>query len=137
MSEEQKTNLTEKTQNLIDQIKEFSVLELNELIRGLESEFKVSVANFSSGPASSKSSDESAEDKADVNKDLWLTTVGGNKIGVIKLVRELTALGLMEAKKIVDSAPALVKADIPASQFDELKSKFEGVGASVEFKLPS
>ncbi|AFN65126.1 50S ribosomal protein L7/L12 [Mycoplasma wenyonii str. Massachusetts] len=136
MSEESKSNLTEKTQNLIEQIKGFTVLELNELIRGLESEFKVSAANFSAGPATAKS-DDSAEDKADVNKDLHLVSAGGNKIGVIKLVRELTALGLMEAKKIVDSAPGLVKADIPASQFDELKAKFEAVGASVEFKLPS
>ncbi|AHC39985.1 50S ribosomal protein L7/L12 [Mycoplasma ovis str. Michigan] len=128
--------MTEKTQNLINQIKGFTVLELNELVRGLESEFKVSAANFSAGASSAKA-EESTEKKADVNKDLHLTSAGGNKIGVIKLVRELTSLGLMEAKKIVDSAPSLVKADIPASQFEELKSKFEAIGASVEFKLPS
>ncbi|AFO51912.1 50S ribosomal protein L7/L12 [Candidatus Mycoplasma haematolamae str. Purdue] len=123
------------SKEIIESIKSYSVVELNELVRELEQEFGVSAANFSAPAAGGQAAeDDSAQEAA--NKDLHLVSAGTNKIGVIKLVRELTALGLMEAKKIVDGTPALVKADIPSTQFEELKSKFEAVGASIEFKAP-
>ncbi|CCE66710.1 50S ribosomal protein L7/L12 [Candidatus Mycoplasma haematominutum] len=123
------------SKEIIASLKEFSVVELNELVRELETEFNVSATSFAA-PTSGEKKEEEGE-KVDANKDLYLTAAGTNKIGVIKLVRELTSLGLMEAKKIVDSAPSLVKADIPSSQFEELKSKFEAIGATVEFKPAS
>ncbi|CBZ40449.1 50S ribosomal protein L7/L12 [Mycoplasma suis KI3806] len=122
---------------IIESIKSFTVAELNELVRQLEAEFQVSAANFAAPSAASGKKEEGEDSQEAVNKDLYLASAGTNKIGVIKLIRELTSLGLMEAKKIADSAPSLIKADVTAAQFDELKAKFEAIGATVEFKSSS
>ncbi|KMZ96324.1 50S ribosomal protein L7/L12 [Plasmodium vivax North Korean] len=124
------------SRDIIESIKKYTVMELNELVRELEKEFNVSAASFAPSGGPKEGSSEESDNQESVNKDLHLMSAGSNKIGVIKLVRELTSLGLMDAKKIVDGAPALVKADIPASQFEELKVKFESIGATVEFKVP-
>ncbi|AGX89091.1 50S ribosomal protein L7/L12 [Mycoplasma parvum] len=127
-------DLKKSSKEIIETIKSFSVAELNELVRQLEVEFQVSASNFAAPTAAAGGKDEGEESQEAVNKDLFLVSAGTNKIGVIKLIRELTSLGLMEAKKIADSAPSLIKSDITLAQFEELKVKFEEIGATVEFK---
>ncbi|OAL10360.1 50S ribosomal protein L7/L12 [Candidatus Mycoplasma haematobovis] len=118
-------------QEIIDSLKQYSILELNDLVKGIEQEFNIS-ANFS--VASAGAGGEEAKEEAQSEFNLHLTNAGANKIGVIKIIRELTGLGLMEAKKIVDTAPALIKEAVPAVEAEELKKKFVEAGATVELK---
>ena len=117
-------------QELIDAIKEFSVLELNDLVKACEEEFGVSAAAgvvvAAAGPAAVE------EEKTEF--DVELTEVGAEKVKVIKVVREVTGLGLKEAKDVVDGAPKVVKEGVSKEEAEELKKKLEEVGAKVTLK---
>ena len=117
-------------QELIDAIKELSVLELNDLVKACEEEFGVSAAAgvvvAAAGPA------EAAEEKTEF--DVELTEVGAEKVKVIKVVREVTGLGLKEAKDVVDGAPKVVKEAAAKAEAEDLKKKLEEVGAKVTLK---
>ena len=119
------------TEEFIAAIKELSVLELNELVKACEAEFGVSAAAgvMVAGPAAEV---EEVEEKTEF--DVELTEIGPNKVKVIKVVREMTGLGLKEAKDLVDSAPKLVKEAVPKSEADEAKAKLEEQGAKVTIK---
>ena len=118
------------TQEIIDTIKELTVLELNDLVKACEEEFGVSAAAgvvvASAGPA------EAAEEKTEF--DVELTEVGPNKVKVIKVVREATGLGLKEAKDLVDAAPKTVKEAVAKAEADDIKAKLEAEGAKVTLK---
>ena len=117
-------------QELIDAIKELSVLELNDLVKACEEEFGVSAAAgvvvAAAGPA------EAAEEKTEF--DVELTEVGAEKVKVIKVVREVTGLGLKEAKAIVDGAPKAVKEKVSKAEAEDIQKKLAEVGAKVELK---
>lgn len=117
------------TQELIEAIKGLSVLELNDLVKACEEEFGVSAAAgvvVAAGPA------EAAEEKTEF--DVELTEVGPNKVKVIKVVREVTGLGLKEAKDVVDGAPKIVKEGAAKEEAEEIKAKLEAEGAKVTLK---
>jgi large subunit ribosomal protein L7/L12 len=121
-------------QQVVEYIKGISVLELSQLVKMLESELGVSAAAampmaMAGGGAAAAAP---AEEKTDFT--VTLTEVGGNKINVIKVVREITALGLKEAKDLVESAPKPIKEGIPKEEAAAIKKKFEEVGAKVEIK---
>ena len=113
------------TQEFIDAIKELSVLELNDLVKACEAEFGVSAAAgvvvAAAGPV------EEVEEQTEFNVEL--TEIGSEKVKVIKVVREVTGLGLKEAKDLVDSAPKNVKEAVSKEEAEELKKKLEEVGA--------
>ena len=121
-----------KIQTIIDTVKELSVIELSELVKAFEEEFGVSaaapVAVAVAGGAAAPAEEEQTE------FDVILTSAGGNKIAVIKAVREITGLGLKEAKEVVDGAPKPVKEKVEKAEAEEIKKKFEDAGASVEVK---
>jgi large subunit ribosomal protein L7/L12 len=118
---------------LITAIETMSVLELSELVSALEEKFGVSAAApVAVAAAAGGGGEAAAEAKSDF--DVVLTAVGDKKIQVIKAVREVTGLGLKEAKEVVDSAPKAVKEGIPAAEAEELKAKLEEAGATVELK---
>ena len=118
------------TAEFIEAIKELSVLELNELVKACEEEFGVSAAAgvvvAAAGPA------EAAEEKTEF--DVELTEVGPNKVKVIKIVRELTGLGLKEAKDVVDNAPKVIKEQADKSVAEDIKKQLEAEGAKVTLK---
>ena len=119
------------TAEFIEAIKELSVLELNELVKACEEEFGVSAAAgvvVAGGAAAA----EEVEEKTEF--DVELTEVGPNKVKIIKIVREVTGLGLKEAKEVVDGAPKVVKEGASKAEADELKAKLEGEGAKVTLK---
>ena len=114
------------TQEFIDAIKAMSVLELNDLVKACEEEFGVSAAAGGDGAAAG--GDEKDE------FDVELTEVGPNKVKVIKVVREVTGLGLKEAKEVVDGAPKIVKEAASKEEAEDIKTKLEGEGAKVTLK---
>ena len=118
-------------QELIDAIKELTVLELNDLVKACEEEFGVSAAAgvvvAAAGPAAA-----AEEEKTEFN--LELTEVGAEKVKVIKVVREVTGLGLKEAKDVVDGAPKVVKEGASKEEADDIKAKLEAEGAKVTLK---
>lgn len=124
---------SEKVLSLIEEVKNLTVLELSELVKALEEEFGVSAsapaAVAVAGPAAAA---PAAEEKTEF--DVVLSSAGGEKIKVIKVVRELTGLGLKEAKELVDNAPKAVKEGASKDEADAMKAKLEEVGASVEVK---
>ena len=119
------------TAEIIDAIKELTVLELNDLVKACEEEFGVSAAAgvvvAAAGPAA-----EAAEEKTEF--DVELTEAGANKIKVIKVVREITGLGLKEAKEAVDGAPKTLKEAVAKDEAEKIKAQLEEVGAKVELK---
>ena len=119
------------TQEFIDAIKELSVLELNDLVKACEEEFGVSAA-AGVVVAAAGAGEAAAEEKTEF--DVELTEVGPNKVKVIKVVREVTGLGLKEAKEAVDSAPKIVKEGASKEEAEEIKAKFEAEGAKVTIK---
>ena len=119
------------TQELIDAIKELTVLELNDLVKACEEEFGVSAA-AGVVVAAAGGAAEAAEEKTDF--DVELTEVGPNKVKVIKVVREATGLGLKEAKDLVDSAPKTLKEGATKEEAEEIKAKLEAEGAKVTLK---
>lgn len=120
------------TQELIDAIKELTVLELNDLVKACEEEFGVSAAAGVVVAAAAGDAGAAAEEKTEF--DVELTEVGAEKVKVIKVVREATGLGLKEAKDVVDSAPKMVKEGATKEEAEELKKKLEEVGAKVTLK---
>ncbi len=118
-------------QELIDAIKEFTVLELNDLVKACEEEFGVSAA---AGVVVAAAADAGAAVEEKTEFDVELTEVGPNKVKVIKVVREATGLGLKEAKDLVDSAPKMVKEGVSKEEAEEVKTKLEAEGAKVTVK---
>ena len=119
-------------QELIDAIKEMTVLELNDLVKACEEEFGVSAAAgvVMTAPGAGAAAAEEEKDEFDVE----LTEVGAEKVKVIKVVREVTGLGLKEAKDMVDGAPKVVKEAASKADAEEIKKKLEEVGAKVTLK---
>ena len=120
------------TQEIIEVIKGLSVLELNELVKACEEEFGVSAAAGVVVAAAGADGAAAAEEKDSFNVEL--TEVGPNKVKVIKVVRELTGLGLKEAKDAVDGAPKVIKEDATKEEAEEAKTKLEAEGAKVTLK---
>ncbi len=125
---------SEKVTQLIEDVKGLTVLELSELVKALEEEFGVSAAApmaMMAAPAAGGAAEE-VEEKTDF--DVILASAGDQKIKVIKVVRELTGLGLKEAKALVDEAPKPIKEGATKEEADDIKAKIEEVGGSVEVK---
>ena len=119
------------TAEFIEAIKELSVLELNELVKACEEEFGVSAAAgvvVAAGGAGAEAADEKDE------FDVELTEVGPNKVKVIKVVREVTGLGLKEAKEVVDGAPKVIKEAASKEEAEDIKTKIEAEGAKITLK---
>ncbi|HUC73893.1 MAG TPA: 50S ribosomal protein L7/L12 [Vicinamibacterales bacterium] len=125
-------------QQVVDYIKGISVLELSQLVKTLESELGVSAAAampvFGGAVMGAAGGGAAAPVEEKTEFTVTLTEVGGNKINVIKVVREITSLGLKEAKDLVEGAPKAVKEGVPKEEAEAIKKKFEEVGAKVEIK---
>jgi large subunit ribosomal protein L7/L12 len=125
-------------EKLMDEIKGMTVLELNQLVKALEDEFGVSAAAaavpvmVAGAAAGAGAGGEQAEEKTEF--DVILNSVGDKKINVIKVVREVTSLGLKEAKELVEAAPTKVKEGVSKDEAESVKAKFEEAGAQVEIK---
>ena len=120
------------TEEFIAAIKELTVLELNDLVKACEEEFGVSAAAGVVVAAATGAEAAAEEEKTEF--DVELTEVGPNKVKVIKIVREVTGLGLKEAKEVVDNAPKVLKEQISKEEADELAKKLEEVGAKATLK---
>ncbi|MBM0067845.1 50S ribosomal protein L7/L12 [Alkalicoccobacillus gibsonii] len=122
--------MTKTHEEIIGAIKEMTVLELNDLVKAIEEEFGVTAAApvAAAGAAGGEAAAEQTE------FDVVLESAGGSKINVIKAVREVTGLGLKEAKALVDGAPAPIKEGVSQDEANEVKAKLEEAGASVEVK---
>lgn len=119
--------------NIIEEIKSLTVVELNELVKALEGEFGVSAAAMAvAAPGAGAAPVEAAEEKTEFT--VFLKEVGPNKINIIKIVREITGLGLSEAKAVVDKAPGVVKEDVAKEAAEEMAKKFKEAGAVVELQ---
>ena len=120
------------TAEVIEAIKELSVLELNELVKACEEEFGVSAAAGVVVAAAAGDGAAAAEEKDEF--DVELVSAGASKVKVIKVVREITGLGLKEAKEVVDGAPKVVKEAVSKAEAEEIKAKLEAEGAEVNLK---
>jgi large subunit ribosomal protein L7/L12 len=132
---EPSVELSKDAQKIMDLVEKLPVLELANLVKGLEEKFGVTAAApmmMAGGGAAG--GDAGAEDADDGKKDVVLTAAGGQKIAVIKIVREITGLGLKEAKDLVDAAPKAVKEGLDKAEAEEMKKKIEETGATVELK---
>ena len=118
--------------NMIEEIKKMTVVELNDLVKAIEEEFGVSAAAMAVAAPAAGAGAEAAEEKTEFN--VVLTDIGANKIAVIKVVREITGLGLAESKAMVDGAPSVVKEGIAKEAAEEMAAKFKEAGATVELK---
>jgi large subunit ribosomal protein L7/L12 len=125
---------SEKVTQLIEDVKGLTVLELSELVKALEEEFGVSAAAPMAVAAAPAAGGAPAEAEEKTEFDVILTAAGDQKIKVIKVVRELTGLGLKEAKAVVDEAPKPIKEAATKEEAAEIKAKIEEVGGSVEVK---
>ncbi len=119
------------TAEFIEALKELSVLELNELVKACEEEFGVSAA---AGVVVAAAGGDAPQEEEKTEFDVELTEVGPNKVKVIKVVREVTGLGLKEAKDVVDGAPKIVKEAADKATADDIKAKLEAEGAKVTLK---
>jgi large subunit ribosomal protein L7/L12 len=124
-------------EKMMEDIKGLTVLELNQLVKALEEEFGVSAAAaapvmMAGAAPGAPAAGDAAEEKTDF--DVFLNSIGDKKINVIKAVREVTSLGLKEAKELVESAPAKVKEGVAKDEAESIKAKFEEAGAQVEIK---
>ena len=118
---------------MLEEVKSMSVMELNEFVKMLEEEFGVSAAAMAvAAPAAGGAAAPAEEEKTEFN--LMLKEIGGNKIAVIKVVREITGLGLSEAKALVDGAPSTVKEAMPKDAAEEAVKKLQEAGATAELK---
>ena len=117
-------------ENIIAEIKEASILELNDLVKAIEEEFGVTAAAPVAAAAAGAADAGAAKDSFDVE----LTSAGDKKVAVVKVVREITGEGLKEAKAIVDGAPSVIKEGVAAAEAEEIKAKLEEAGASVTLK---
>ena len=121
-------------QQVVEYIKGISVLELSQLVKTLESELGVSAAMPMAMPMGGGGGASAAPVEEKTEFTVTLTEIGGNKINVIKVVREVTSLGLKAAKDLVEGAPKAIKEGIPKDEAAAIKKKFEEVGAKVEIK---
>jgi large subunit ribosomal protein L7/L12 len=118
--------------NMIEEIKKMTVVELNDLVKAIEEEFGVSAAAMAVAAPAAGAAASAEEEKSEFN--VVLTEVGANKIAVIKVVREITGLGLAESKAMVDGAPSTVKEAIAKEAAEEMVKKFAEAGAKAELK---
>ena len=126
---------TDKIQSIVDQVKDLTLLEASQLVKAMEETFGVSAAAAAVAAAPAVGGGEAAapaEEKTEF--DVILQAIGGNKINVIKVVREVTALGLKEAKDLVEAAPKAVKEGVSKEEAETIKQKLSDAGATVEVK---
>ena len=121
--------MSEKTDKMLEEIDSLTVVELSELVKGIEEKYGVTAAAVAAPAAGGAAA---AEEKSEF--DVVLTEAGANKIAVIKVVRDVTGLGLKEAKELVDGAPKTVKEAVAKAEAEEMKAKFVEAGATVELK---
>ena len=126
--------MSEKVTQLIEDVKALTVLELSELVKALEEEFGVSAAAPVAVAAAPVAGGAAPAGEEKTEFDVVLKAAGANKINVIKVVREVTGLGLKEAKELVDGAPKVIKEGISKAEAEELKAKLEAEGAEVNLK---
>lgn len=129
--------MSDKVQKILDEIKELSLLEASELVKGLEAAFGVSAAAaapvvMAGGAGGGGAAAAPAEEQTEFT--VVLTNFGANKINTIKIVREVTSLGLKEAKDLVDGAPKTLKEGVSKAEAEAIKKKFADAGAAVELK---
>ena len=122
--------MSEKTDKMLEEIDSLTVVELAELVKGIEEKYGVTAAAVAA-PAAGAAGEAAAEKSS---FDVVLTDAGANKISVIKVVRDITGLGLKEAKELVDGAPKTVKEGASKEEAEEMKAKFVEAGATVELK---
>ena len=123
---------SEKVLKIVEDVKELTVLELNDLVKALEEEFGVSAAAMvAAGPAAGAGA-AAAEEKTEF--DVVLTSFGDSKMGVIKAVKDICGLGLKEAKELVEAAPKTLKEGVAKAEAEEIKTKLEEAGAKVDLK---
>lgn len=122
--------MNEKIEKLLEQIDELTVQELAELVKGIEEKYDVSATAVAAAPAAG--AEAGAAEKTEFTVEL--TEAGANKIKVIKAVKDITGLGLKDAKDIVEKAPTAVKENVPAAEAEELKATLEEAGAKVTLK---
>ena len=123
--------MSEKTDKMLEEIDSLTVVELSELVKGIEEKYGVTAAAVAA-PAAGAAAGEAAAEKSEFN--VVLKEAGANKIAVIKVVREITGLGLKEAKDIADNAPKTVKEGVSKEEAEEMKAKFTEAGAVVELQ---
>ncbi len=124
-----------KVQEILEAVKGMTVLELSELVKAFETEFGVSAAApvaVAAAPGAAAAAPAAVEEQTEF--DVVLTAIGDKKVNVIKVVREITALGLKEAKELVDNAPKPVKEKVSKEEAEAIKAKLTEVGASVDLK---
>jgi large subunit ribosomal protein L7/L12 len=127
--------MSDKLQGIVDQIKELTLLEASELVKLMEETFGVSAAAaVAAAPAAAGGGGEAAAVEEKTEFDVILQAAGGNKINVIKVVREVTALGLKEAKDLVEAAPKAVKEGVSKEEAETVRQKLADAGATVEVK---
>ena len=134
MTDENKVEVPAKFKSLVEEIEKMSVLDLSELVKILEDKFGVSAAApaMMMAPAAGGASVAAAEEKTEFNVEL--TEAGASKIGVIKVVKEITGLGLADAKAMVDAAPKVVKEGVKKEEAEAMKKKIEEAGGKVTLK---
>ncbi|MCI8276538.1 MAG: 50S ribosomal protein L7/L12 [Clostridia bacterium] len=123
--------MSEKTDKMLEEIDSLTVVELSELVKGIEEKYGVTAAAVAA-PAAGGAAGEAAAEKSEFN--VVLKDAGANKIAVIKVVRDATGLGLKEAKELVDGAPKTVKENVAKEEAEELKAKFSEAGAVIELQ---
>ncbi len=123
--------MSEKTDKMLEEIDSLTVVELAELVKGIEEKYGVTAAAVAA-PAAGGAAEGGAAEKSEF--DVVLTDAGANKISVIKVVRDVTGLGLKEAKELVDGAPKTVKEAVAKDEAEAMKAKFVEAGATVELK---
>ena len=123
--------MSEKTDKMLEEIDSLTVVELSELVKGIEEKYGVTAAAVAA-PAAGGAAEGGAAEKSEF--DVVLTDAGANKIAVIKVVRDITGLGLKEAKELVDGAPKTIKEAVGKDEAEEMKAKFVEAGATVELK---
>ncbi len=123
--------MSEKTDKMLEEIDSLTVVELSELVKGIEEKYGVTAAAVAA-PAAGGAAGEAAAEKSDFT--VVLKDTGANKIQVIKVIREVTGLGLKEAKEIADGAPKTIKEGVAKEEAEEMKAKFAEAGATVELQ---
>ena len=123
---------TEKSMAILEEIKALTILELADLVKAIEEEFGVSAAPVAVAAAPAGGAAPAAEEKSEF--DVILASAGDSKLGVIKAVREITGLGLKDAKDLVEAAPKMVKEGVSKEEAEDIKAKFEAEGAKVTLK---
>ena len=118
-------------EDILAYLEEATILELNDLVKAIEEKFDVTAA---APVAVAAVADDSAADAANAEVTVTLTDIGGTKVAVIKAVREITGLGLVDAKGLVDKAPSVIKENVSPEEAEEIKKKLMDAGASVEVK---